>query len=366
VRIRRAGALGVIAAALLAGAALTPPAFAATARPALAGGRASGAQGSLQPWPVTITIRTVPPLPGVRLMFDGTSLVTGPGGSASVTDRHNFSAHTLALVHTQIAASGRRYTFARWAGQRDPDQAFRPTVRGLPMRASYTVTASFAVMCRVMPRLTEQDGTALAAARVTRITLRSDLGQPATLRPGALTWLPCAWPVYRDSLLSSRDLRYSVQSMLVSGTNVVRAGFERFEPTLTPQPTVTGFFHTLTITAHDALFGGATGTYALLTMPDHTVRRVPLRAGHAVTVRNLPQGNYRVDVRAGGASVSALTVRLSRDETANLTAVTSADLAVIGGVLAIAVAGLPLLSGARRRRVLAFALRRLRQAGGTA
>ena len=55
--------------------------------------------------------------------------------------------------------------FLRWAGQRDPNQAFRPTVNGLPMRADYTVTASFATACPVSPRLVEENGTPLPTAR---------------------------------------------------------------------------------------------------------------------------------------------------------------------------------------------------------
>lgn len=365
-RRRLPRALGPTAAIVLAGVAgvaAAPPALGATARHMDAAGQASRAHRALQPWPVTITVRTVPPLPGVRFVFDDVPLVTGPRGSTSFTERHNFSAHTLRLADTQINASGRRYTFVRWAGQRDPDQVFRPMVQGLPMRADYTVTASFAVMCQVSPRLVRQDGSALGAARVSRITLRSSLGQPATLSPARPTWLACAWPVFRDSLLSSRDLRYSVQSMLVSGSNVVRAGVQRFNPSQTQKPTVTGYFYSLTITAHDAIFGGATGSYALLTMPDHTVRRVVLGREHTATVTDLPLGDYRVEVKAHGASISAQTLRLSKDQTANLAAVSRADIAVVCGALAFGLVGVPLLSRTRRRRILAFARHPRRKAG---
>jgi hypothetical protein len=349
--------LGVIAAVSLGGAAAAPPAFAG---PSAGAGMArptavtSPARGLVQPWPITITIRTVPSLPGVRFVFDGTPIVTGPRGSTSVTEQHNFSAHTLTLADPQLNASGRRYTFVRWAGQRNPDQAFRPTVQGLPMRADYTVTASFAVMCPVSPRLAQQNGAALAATRVSRITLRNNLGQPATLRPSGTTWLPCSWPVYRDSLLSSTDLQYSVQSMLVSGSNTVHVGVERFKPSRTPNPELTGYFYALTITAHDAIFGSAMGSYALLTMPDRTVRRVPLGPRHAATVTDLPQGNYQVQIKARGASAPAQTLRLSKDQTANLAAVSRGDIAVAGGALLAGLAGIPLLSRSRRRRIFAF------------
>jgi hypothetical protein len=358
-----ARALGVIAAVSLGGAAAAPPAWAGpsagtgpsadarTARPAAV---TSPGHASVQPWPITITIRTVPSLPGVRFVFDGAPIVTGSRGSTSVTQQHNFSAHTLTLAQTQVSASDRRYTFVRWAGQRDPNQAFRATVQGLPMRADYTVTASFAVMCPVSPRLAQQNGAALPAARVSQITLRNNLGQPATLRPSGTTWLPCAWPVYRGSLLSSTDLQYSVQSMLVSGTNTVHVGVERFTPNRTPNPKLTGYFYSLTITAHDAIFGNALGSYALLTMPDGTVRRVPLGPRHVATVSNLPQGNYQVEIKARGASVPAQTLRLSKDQTASLAAVSRGDIAVVGGALLAGLAGIPLLSRTRRRRIFAF------------
>jgi hypothetical protein len=339
VKIRLTRVLGVIAAVSLGGAVAAPPAFAG---------------GSVQPWPITITIRTVPSLPGVRFVFDGTPIVTGPQGSTSVTEQHNFSAHSLTLADTKLSASGRQYTFVRWAGQRDPDQAFRPTVQGLPMRANYTVTASFAIMCQVSPRLAQQNGVALPVNRVSQISVRNNLGQPATLRPSGTTWLPCSWPVYRDSLLSSTDLEYSVQSMLVSGSNAVHVGVERFKPSRMPNPELTGYFYALTITAHDAIFGGAVGGYALLTMPDRTVRRVWLGPRHIATVGNLPQGNYQVQIKARGASISPQTFRLSKDQTANLAAVTRGDIAVVGGALLAGLIGIPLLSRTRRRSIFAF------------
>jgi hypothetical protein len=319
------------------------------------------ARASLQPWPITLTIRTVPALAGIRFAFDGVQLVTNRQGVASFTERHNFSEHTLALKQTEVGVSGRRYTFLRWAGQRDPDQAFRPTVHGLPMRADYSVTASFAVACAVTPRLVEQNGTPLPAGEVSRITLLSSLGQTVTLSPSGTTWLPCASPAYRDSLLSSRSVQYSVQSVVVGGTNVVHAGVERFSPGQTTEPRLTGFFYALTITAHDAMLGGALGSYALLTMPDRTVRRVELGPRHTATVGDLPLGDYQVQVKAGGATVSAVTVHLSRDETANLTAVSRIDIVIVGAALAVGIAGAPLLSRTRRGRVRAR-MRRIGQA----
>jgi hypothetical protein len=339
--------LGAVALACLAAGLAVGPAAAAPAS------SQSRVAGSLQPWPVTITIRTVPAMPGIRFLFDGVPLATDRQGVTSFTERHNFSSHTLALAQTQVSVSGRRYTFVRWAGQRDPDQDYRPAVHGLPMRANYAVTASFAVACPVTPRLVDQAGAPMSALQVSQINLLSSLGQATTLKPAGTTWLPCVSPVYRDNSLSSHAVLYSVQSMLVGGTNVVHAGVERFSPSQTPDPKVTGFFYSLTITAHDALLGGAVGNYALLTMPDKTVRKVALGPRHTATVTNLPLGNYQVQVAAGSASISPVTVHLSRDEATNLAAISRTDIVIVCGALVVGIAGVPLLSRTRRRRVLA-------------
>lgn len=347
-------AAGAVLTACLGSVALAPSALAAPGLPA------SPAYAYSPSFPVTITVRTVPALAGVRFTFDGRVMTTGGRGEASRTEPHNFSGHTLRLVDTRISRGDRRYRFARWAGQRDPNQAFLPTVRGLPMRANYTVTAAFAVQCPVRPRLTYQSGGQIDPGRISLVTIRSDTGLAARLNPAGPTWLTCQTPIYRGSTIISQALTYSVQSVEISGTNVVHAGHERFQPASNTSPAIVGYFYDLTVTAHDALFGNGTGSEAIVTFPNGWVRRVPLGTGHAATFSNLPQGYYRVKVKAGGSIVSAQGIRLSRNETVNLTAVSGVDLAAIGGTLAVAVAGLPLLSRSRRRRVIDL-LRRLRK-----
>ena len=93
-------------------------------------------------------------------------------------------------------------------------------------------------------------------------------------------------------------------------------------------------------------------------MPNHLVRRVPLGTRHSATVSNLPQGEYQVDVKAGSAIISAQSLRLSRDQSVNLAAVSRADMATVGGVGLLVVLGLPLLSGSRRRYLLGLLPRR--------
>jgi len=70
-------------------------------------------------WPVTVTVQTVPPLPHVRLAFDGMPITTNAAGRASYTGMHDFDRHSLTLVDTAIDTPSRHYRFARWAGQHE-------------------------------------------------------------------------------------------------------------------------------------------------------------------------------------------------------------------------------------------------------
>ena len=253
------------------------------------------------PWPVTLTIRTIPALPDVRFELDGVALTSGPDGTAAHTGQHNFSQHTLRLLDSTIVRQDRQYRFTRWAGQRDPDQAFRATVSGLPMRADYAITAAFSVWCPVTPRFTDQHGRVLDPAQIAQVTVRSDTGQPVTFgrpgRPGS----SAPGPFPGTAHCAAKTCSTRCRAPWCPAPTSVHAGIQRFRPTRTRAPTIVGYFHDLTITAHDALFGGGTGQEALVTLPDHRVVAEPFGPGHAATLSNLPQGSYQVRVKAGGA-----------------------------------------------------------------
>ncbi|RPF37650.1 hypothetical protein [Streptomyces sp. TLI_185] len=298
---------------------------------------------------ITVTVRTTPRLVGVPFTFDGQRAVTGAGGTVSFTGAHDFAPHALAVDDHGLASEGRQFTFSRWAGQRDPDQAFRRTVQGLPLRRDYTVTAAFTARFRVTVRCVDQEGRAVPRDRVPYVTVRSDTGHTQRLSVGQSVWLDGLLPVYRKSVLTSRKVGYALLSADAYGTNTVDAGRQRFQPASHQEVVFTTPFHDLTVSARDAVFGSASGRAARITLPDGSVREVPFGTGRSATLRDLPHGQYEVEVTGGQGLRAVQQVRLSRTQSMQVRVVSRADLALAAGTVGVLAAGL-LLVGRRMRR----------------
>jgi hypothetical protein len=299
---------------------------------------------------VTVTVRTTPHLAGVRFAFDGRTVVTGADGTAQFTGAHDFAGHTLAVDDRELSSTQRQFTFARWAGQRNPEQAFRRTVEGLPLRADYTVTAAFTARYRVIVRCVDQTGRPVPRTRVPYVTVRNDTGDTRRLPVGRPVWLDGLLPVYRRSVLTSRTVGYALQSAEAYGANTVDAGRQRFRPASGREVTFVTPFHDLTVSARDAVFGSAAGRAVRVRLPDGAVHEVPFGADRSATLRDLPHGQYEVEVTGGQGLRAAQQIRLSRTQSVQVRVVSRADLALIAGVLVLSAAGLLLIGRRLRRR----------------
>ncbi|HEU5356642.1 MAG TPA: hypothetical protein VFU65_19385 [Actinocrinis sp.] len=297
----------------------------------------------------------MPALPSVRFSVDGRIFTAGADGTVAVSLEHDFTQHTLALLTPTFTTAAHRYTFYRWEGQRDPNQAYRTVVTGLPWRAPYAITASFAEQCPVTPTFTDQHGVPLDVSALDSATVRSDTGQISALPVRGTSWLTCAVPVYAGGALVTRPLGYRLQSLMTGGTNVVDAGKQSFHPAGNPRPAFVGLFFNLTVSAHDALFGGPAGNEAVLTGPDHRRHTAAFPASqHAATFSHLPRGDYSLTVSGASGVALSKPIRLSRDAAADVAVMTGADLgstAACGSILAVS---LPLVARHRRRRLGRF------------
>jgi hypothetical protein len=341
-RARRGAALAVLAALLVA--------LVAQAGPAAATPAPKRPHPHRKPWPITLTVRTVPAVPGVEVRLDGRPAVTDAAGRATFTQEHNFAPHTLTLTGTLVNQRDRRLKFVRWAGQRDPDQAYRSTVTGLPMRMNHTVTAGFAVQRLVTVGLVDLRKATLDPARVSSVTLRAGRDDAIPVPPSRQLWLDEKVPVYRNSAIVLQDQTYALAGVMVAGTNTVDAGRQRFKPATTTHPVFVTKFFSLAVTAHDVLFKRHSGEAARVTYPDGSVHTVPFAGRDRVVLRDLPRGSYRVTVLGGGATLPN-DVTLSRDATVDLPVATHLDYGAVAAAI-VAVMLLLLVLGRGRRRVV--------------
>jgi hypothetical protein len=298
------------------------------------------------PWPITVTINTVPALSGAHFLFDGHYLTTNAAGHASYVAQHDFASHSLVAADTAVVQANTRYQFARWSGQRDPNQAFGATVTGLPLRSDYAITAAFTARQLVLPTLREESGLPLDASRVSVITVKSDTGKIVNLRPGVAEWLDSQRPLYEHSVLSVQPALYSLQSVVVGGTNVVDVGRQTFKPSATSRPVFVTRFYNLVIRGHDALWNSPTGRQAVVTFPDGSKRTYPLDTTHSLTLKDLPRGVYSVQMKAGHAVVATDQFVLSRNKVDNIAVISAGDLGLLASFLVIV--ALALLAIGRR------------------
>src|SRR4029077_17541992 len=137
-----------------------------------------------------------------------------------------------------------------------------------------------------------------------------------------------------------------------AGTNVVDAGQQTFTPATTPDVTVVGQFHALTITGYDALLGHGAGEQAVVTFPDGTEQTAPMDNDHTAVFPRLPRGTYQASVKAGTAIIGDHQLRLSRDVTLNVPVISPVDVTILAGSLILVAVGLVLVGRRHVRRGL--------------
>jgi hypothetical protein len=212
------------------------------------------------------------------------------------------------------------------------------------------VTAGYSVQYPVQARFVDQLARPIDPSRISAVTVRTETGTVETMPTVGTRWFDAIVPLYRGSVLDTRDASYSIQSVMVSGTNTVDVGQQTFTPAKTSEVVVTTKFFDLTVRAHDLLFKGSTGKSADVTFPDGTVHKVAFGPDGSGTLTNLPRGVYNVDIKGAGTAIPA-QVTLSRSTSVDLVVATRGDMATLGGA-GLGIAAALLLFGRARGGLL--------------
>jgi|SRR5215218_7592988 len=308
---------------------------------ALAGSPPPGARAA--EGPRLLTLHTVPRTAGVKIRHHGRTYTTDRRGRVTLT---------VDVFRRARATAGGFLPFA-------PPKVLTTRLRsGMVARFGGFFergrVIGLSLFTRIRLRFVNLQGHSLGDARVSAVRLKSRTGVQVTLRGDETAQLQASRVIAVPNGVRSKAIEYAVERVEVAGANVVNRAQQRFFPLRTRELTVPLLLYTARFTSRDALFGYPSGSAVLLTDPDGSTSRIPLRSGTAET-GGLARGDYVVRVDAAGFSFQR-PVSLSRDQDVDLAVVSYLDLAVIfGGLIVLAiglvVAGRPNMRTRLRARV---------------
>lgn len=287
---------------------------------------------------ITLRVSTVPPEPGVKLLFDGQPVTTDAAGAAIINTPYQRTGHTLKLLRPDWTSdNGRVITkFTVW---RSPvlDQKHSPTLTDLILRRNHAIQLGFRVSYQLNFSFVTASNQSVPSSRVSGVDLRADGGYINSVKGGRTIRLLGVQPVQEAGVLVAHTVNYTVQSVMVDGSNVVNVGQQRVSPTRQQSAKFVLQLRQLTITAHDRFFGTHVGRAVVVTYPNG--RRLSYRfdRAHQVVLTNLARGRYQVHIEGGGLLTSQAVV-LSRNQIVIMPILTWTDIITLILILAVVVA----------------------------
>jgi hypothetical protein len=312
-RRTRLGRIAVIAVSLLA--ALTAEGAAATAAQA-------------------VEVQTVPPIPGMRFSYAGHTVRADQAGRVVINVPSSRLESSVKVLPTPVS-HGVRAGFDRWYPGRN------------------VVTIAF--FHRIQLKYIDLQGNPVKSSAVESAVVRGAHGGEYTFTGGELRWLQVSRVVPKlGGKLVSKSLQYSVQRVLVKGSEVVNAGQQQFRPSKTPEVPVQLLLYSARFKTKDAFFGFPIGSAVNLKFPSGRVEHYQLDKNGELLLPSLPRSNYEVTVDGPGFSFSR-PVRLSRNQEVELEVLSYLDIGLALFVMLAFAIGLPLI----RRPDLRLRIRRV-------
>jgi hypothetical protein len=222
------------------------------------------------------------------------------------------------------------------------------------------LSPAFATYRQVRFRFVDPRGKLVNPKRIASVTLRSGTGTTRRVTGRGPVLLPAERTVPLEGGLARKSVEWSVQSVMVDGSNVVNRGQQRFVPGKQREVSISVLFFKASFSVRDMLFGFPLGSAIRLRFPDGRVRRYPLANGASLQLPALARGEYEVSVDARGISFTQ-PVSLSRDQRVALRVTSYLDVVLLGGAIGAIVLGLLLVRRPRLRATIRDRLQHVRE-----
>ncbi len=289
----------------------------------------------------TVTLATLPAVPGFAFDYHGTRFVTGVDGTVQIPRaRHGQNNHVTVRTTTLQLGRGVRAEFDRWYALERLQQHNGRTTAAL--RVYYPVELRFQNLERQVVSRSSLGAVTLKSSTGFTVDLPTDTGR---------TTLQGSRVVPDNNGLQVKQLYFTVQDVDVQGNNVVNRSQTKFFPATDHVVSVPLLFFDATVRARDAFFGFGLSGKLHLTYPNGRGTVLPLGDNGRVDLPGLARGQYHLAVEGPGLRLSQ-PVAMSRRQDVDLKVFTWLDLAVSVVLLAIVAVGLLWWGRATHRRRL--------------
>jgi len=292
--------------------------------------------------PAQLTIKTVPPLANVPFSLDGKKFKSDAHGVAfvEVSKLGEFQLEVLLGPDTEIS-SDTRVTFDRWKDEYQPK-------RTITIQGDDEMEVGFSVSHPVSQIFSDLENNPVDMSRIETITLQGTDGSKFTFDDGAVRWLRGGRIARRRNGLEATPIMYSVESVLINGSNTVNRYQQRFFVKPNDVWPIQLLLYHATFRAADAVFGFPVGTGIDVKYPDGHVEYMAFGKDNEVKLGPVPRGEYKVKVIGASGMAPETPLALSRNQELDLKVLSTLNLGLgaslgVFGVLGLLLFGRPYL-----------------------
>ncbi len=287
----------------------------------------SKAFGKLIIEPAQVQVQTVPPLAGLRFLFNNQTFVSDENGLIKIV-ANKIGTYRLEVMPFENNNLDARVEFSRWN-----KEVYVPYL-DVRIPSKSIIEAGFLISYPVSYQFVEPTGKLVDPTRISEMTLRAE-GTTYEFKDSGPHWLPA----YRLERRIGRNLEvlnvnYSFQKVTIDGANVLNQGQQRFQVN---SPNDVWQVQLLLYSAHfsvlDALFHTPIGSSGIqLEYPNGLTKEIHFAQNSELEVPSLARGLYKAKVIGATGSSPVTPLFLSRDQNVELLVITHRDMLIIFGI----------------------------------
>jgi len=284
--------------------------------------------------PAQLIIQTVPVLANIPFSLDGMKFESDAQGVArvNVDKLGDFQLEVLLKPDTEIS-SDTRVTFDRWMDEYQPKRIVK-------IQGDDDMQAGFSVSHPVSQAFSDLENNPVDMERIETITLQGTDGSKFTFDDGTTRWLRGGRIARRQGGLEATQIMYSVESVLINGSNTVNRYQQRFFVKPNDVWPIQLLLYHATFRAADAVFGFPVGKGINVVYPDGHNEFIAFGKDNEVKIGPVPRGVYKVKVIGASGMAPETPLALSRNQELDLKVLSTLNLGLGASLGAVGVLGL--------------------------